>query len=152
MFKAYIDSPVGVLEVVCSAKGLTNINFVKKKKVPSYNKVLLKCESQLKDYFSGKRKSFDLPLDLSGSTFEKKVWGELKRIPYGKTKSYKEISVSINNNYASRAVGNANKKNCIPIIIPCHRVIKSNGDIGGYSAGLWRKKWLLEHEARHKSL
>ncbi len=148
MYKAYIDSPLGVLEIISSDKGINKINFVQKKKEGSYNKILIECEKQLRKYFSGKIKKFDLPIDVSGSLFEEKVWKSLARINYGETKSYKEIAESINNPRASRAIGNANKKNLIPIIIPCHRVISSDGSIGGYSAGLWRKKWLLMHEKK----
>ncbi len=148
MYKAYLDSPLGVLEIISSGKGITRLGFVKKKKTSSYNKALSECRKQLVEYFKGKRKKFSVPLDVSGSDFEEKTWRELKRIPYGKTRSYKEIALRVNNNAASRAIGNANGKNCVPIIIPCHRVISNNGSLGGYSSGLWRKKWLLVHEKK----
>ncbi|MEA4815920.1 MAG: methylated-DNA--[protein]-cysteine S-methyltransferase [Lachnospiraceae bacterium] len=108
--------------------------------------IIKKTSAQLNEYFEGKRKSFDLPLSPNGTPFEKKVWNALLEIPYGKTKSYKEIAQKIGNPKACRAVGNANGKNHIAIIIPCHRVIASNGGLGGYSSGLEYKKALLEIE------
>lgn len=101
---------------------------------------------QLMEYFSGKRKAFDLPLAITGTGFQKKVWEELRHIPYGKTLSYLGLSRQIGNVKAIRAVGHANGQNPLAIIIPCHRVIGSDGSLTGYAGGLWRKKWLLEHE------
>lgn len=101
---------------------------------------------QLNEYFEGKRKGFDIPLVLLGTDFQKKVWGELLRIPYGTTRSYKQQAMAINNLGAIRAVGTANGDNKIAIIIPCHRVIGNNGKLTGYGGGLWRKKKLLEIE------
>ena len=109
--------------------------------------VLIKtCYKQLCEYLKGNRKSFDLPLNPKGTDFQKRVWSELTKIPYGKTKSYKQIAESIKSPKACRAVGLANNKNPIPIIIPCHRVVGSNGDLIGYAGGLHRKKFLLNLE------
>ncbi|MBI1225245.1 MAG: methylated-DNA--[protein]-cysteine S-methyltransferase [Bacteroidetes bacterium] len=105
---------------------------------------------QLNDYFDGKRKDFGLPLDLTGTAFQQQVWTELLQIPYGKTRSYKEQATNIGNPKAVRAVARANGDNRISIIIPCHRVIGSDGELTGYGGGLWRKKWLLEHEQNSK--
>jgi methylated-DNA-[protein]-cysteine S-methyltransferase len=102
--------------------------------------------SQLKQYFDGKRKEFKLPLDLRGSDFQKKVWKELLKIPYGKTVSYKKVAEKVGGDSYVRAVGKANASNPIPIIIPCHRVINTNGKIGGYSLGIQLKEKLLELE------
>ena len=109
---------------------------------------------QLKEYFNGKRLTFSVPIcfdKLDGTPFQKKVWREIKKIPYGKTISYAELARRAGFSKAYRAVGSACGRNPIPIIIPCHRVVASNGKIGGFSGELWRKKWLLEFEARNIS-
>jgi O-6-methylguanine DNA methyltransferase len=105
--------------------------------------------SQLKKYLNGQLKKFDCPLDPKGTPFEKKVWSALMKIPYGRTKSYKEIAQSIGHPKAFRAVGNANGNNSLPLIIPCHRVIESNGGLGGFGHGIKIKKRLLEFEKSH---
>ena len=105
--------------------------------------------AQLKKYLKGELKNFDCSLDTKGTSFEKKVWSALKRIPYGKTRSYKDIAKSIGNPKAFRAVGNANGRNPIPLIIPCHRVIESNGGLGGFGHGLKVKARLLNLERAH---
>jgi methylated-DNA-[protein]-cysteine S-methyltransferase len=110
------------------------------------NKAVL---SQLKRYLKGELQRFDCPLDFGGTPFEKKVWSELAKIPYGETRSYKEIAKAIGHPKAFRAVGNANGKNPLPLIIPCHRVIKSNGGLGGFGHGIKVKKQLLDFEKSH---
>lgn len=105
---------------------------------------------QLSDYFSGKRNTFDIPIKMVGSDFQKQVWQELLKIPYGCTTSYGEIAARISNPSASRAVGLANGNNPIGIIVPCHRVIGANGSLTGYAGGMDRKRFLLDHERRHK--
>ncbi|MCU0371019.1 MAG: methylated-DNA--[protein]-cysteine S-methyltransferase [Bacteroidales bacterium] len=102
---------------------------------------------QLDEYFSRDRKTFDLPLDLHGTDFQRRVWNELLHIPYGKTVTYKELALKLGDIAAIRAVAAANGANPVSIIIPCHRVIGSDGSLTGYAGGLWRKKWLLEHES-----
>ncbi len=111
--------------------------------------LLHKASSQLKEYFSSNRKEFSLPLNPTGTPFQKKVWKALLSIPYGETKSYKDIAVLIGNPKASRAIGMANNKNPISIFIPCHRVIGSNGKLVGYGGGLSMKKYLLDLEKRN---
>jgi methylated-DNA-[protein]-cysteine S-methyltransferase len=111
---------------------------------------IMKCVRQLDEYFAGTRKEFDLPLRPVGTPFQMKVWKALQKIKYGKTRSYKDIAGSIKNPNAVRAVGGANGKNPISIVIPCHRVITNDGKIGGYGGGLWRKEWLLDHESKGK--
>lgn len=108
--------------------------------------LIKEAAKQLNEYFKGKRKVFDLPLDLSGTAFQTKVWQELLKIPYGKTVSYKDISIAINNPKAYRAVGMANNKNRIMIVVPCHRVIGSNKKLIGYAGGLKLKEYLLDLE------
>jgi methylated-DNA-[protein]-cysteine S-methyltransferase len=126
---------------------LLSVEFVDKKSSQVKSNFLIgKVLKQLDQYFKGERKEFDLPLFLGGTPFQNQVWNELQKIPYGETFSYKELAVKLGNEKATRAVGNANGKNLISIIIPCHRVIGSNKKLTGYAGGLDRKKWLLEHE------
>jgi len=112
------------------------------------NDILISCAGQLDEYFAGKRNEFRIKTNPSGTSFQEGVWKELLNIPYGTTISYLELSRRLNNEKAIRAVGSANGKNPINIIIPCHRVIGADGSLTGYGGGLWRKKWLLEHEAK----
>ncbi len=144
---AYFDSPIGFFEIAASEQAIGSL-FFREETFPS-NKpsgVLKNCFNQLTEYFEGKRKIFSLDLDLEGTDFQKKVWNELLKIPFGETISYLELSERIGNVKAIRAVGNANGKNPVSIIVPCHRVIGANGRLIGYGGGLWRKRWLLEFE------
>jgi O-6-methylguanine DNA methyltransferase len=145
----YFESPIGLIEIQSEGGSIVSLDFLKEKRYEErLEPTLGEAKNQLKDYFNGKRKKFDLPLKMNGTKFQNRVWSELTKIPYGKTLSYKEIAVGIGNDNACRAVGNANNKNKVAIIIPCHRVVGSNGKLVGYEGGLWRKKWLLEHESR----
>ncbi|SFW28430.1 methylated-DNA-[protein]-cysteine S-methyltransferase [Sinomicrobium oceani] len=108
------------------------------------------CVYQLREYFSGERHEFDLKLNPSGSDFQKKVWDALQEISYGKTMSYLELSKKLGDVKAIRAVAGANARNPLWIVVPCHRVIGNDGSLTGYAGGLWRKKWLLEHESPYK--
>ena len=123
-----------------------NHNFIENKE----NKIIRQTIKQLDEYFRGKRKKFELPLNPKGTEFQKKVWLQLMKIPYGKTATYKDIATLIGNSNASRAVGNANNKNPIAIIIPCHRVIGSNNKLTGYAGGLDKKEKLLNLEKNNK--
>jgi AraC family transcriptional regulator of adaptative response/methylated-DNA-[protein]-cysteine methyltransferase len=116
--------------------------------IPGEHPLFQILSEQINEYFAGTRKDFDLPLHLIGTEFQKNVWRGLRQIPYGTTKSYKQQSIFLGNEKAIRAVARANGENGIAIIIPCHRVIGENGHLTGYGGGLWRKKWLLEHEAK----
>lgn len=156
---AYYQSPLGTISIKASAYAVTEILFVNSYKgskinedeldlTPSQSPVINNCITQLNEYFSGERKLFDLPLSHTGTVFQKEVWCELMNIPYGKKISYLELSKRIENIKAIRAVGTANGSNKICIVVPCHRVIGSNGDLVGYGGDLWRKKWLLDHEAK----
>lgn len=146
-----LDSPIGPLEIHASDSGVTAIHFSRAKK-PALRKsnhpILRECQKQLQEYFAGKRKQFDLPLDFTGTEFQKKVWLELAKIPFGKTTSYAELARRVGNPKACRAVGQANNKNPIPLVIPCHRVIGKNGDLVGFAGRLDIKKRLLNHECR----
>ena len=147
-FKAYYLSPIGPLEVSGTSEGIVSVTFVKTRLPNDRN--LPECVKegirQLEEYFKGARKNFSLKLLLQGTPFQKLVWQRLNKIPYGKLVSYGDVAKAIGKPNAYRAVGNANNKNPIPIIIPCHRVIGSDGTLVGYGGGLWRKEWLLDHE------
>ena len=147
MEKTYYLSPIGLLEIMGSEKGVAAITFAANvDSVIQYPPCLTECIKQLDEYFNDKRKVFNITTDIEGSDFQKKVWAEIYKIPFGKTKSYHDISKKIGNTDAVRAVGHAASKNPVSIIIPCHRVIGSDGKLVGYAGGLWRKKWLLDFE------
>ena len=149
MEKTYYLSPIGLLEIKGSSKGIASISFIANVDSVIENPPCLQnCVNQLNDFFNGKRKIFNLDFDLQGTDFQKKVWNEILKIPFGKTKTYNQIAIKLNNKEAVRAVGNALGKNPVAIIIPCHRIIGSNGKLVGYAGGLWRKKWLLNFENR----
>ena len=142
-------SPVGILEIKSDNQAITEVRLLNNNPVlrhTSENPIIEKVCHQLNEYFAGKRKKFDLPLSPKGTVFQQAVWKQLQEIPYGKTISYSQLAKSINNPKACRAVGSANGKNPVIIIIPCHRVIASNGGLGGYACGLDIKKQLLELE------
>lgn len=149
-----IESLIGPLYIVASEKGLKGIHFKKQKvTIPtslSESKIEVKnlkqAVRQITEYFDKKRKQFDLPLDIEGTAFQKKVWNQLSKIPYGKTVSYKDVAVKIKNEKAVRAVGTANGRNPICIVVPCHRVIAADGTLGGYTGGLHIKTKLLALE------
>lgn len=148
-----INSKIGPLYLVASAQALHGV-FWKSQKAPKEvgnsleSRLLDKAEDQINEYLSGQRRSFDIPLELEGTDFQKKVWAELVKIPYGQTRSYKEIAKNLKDANASRAVGTANGRNPISLIVPCHRVIASDGTLGGYAGGLPIKKFLLKLEKK----
>ncbi len=149
---AYINSPLGVTKITGSSEGLSSI-IVLDSEEPLTNVIPESLEDavyQLNEYFEGIRTEFQLDLNPEGTEFQKKVWLELQNIPYGRTASYMELSKLIGDAKAIRAVGAANGRNPLWIVIPCHRVIGSDGSLTGYAGGLHRKKWLLEHESPHK--
>jgi O-6-methylguanine DNA methyltransferase len=119
--------------------------------IPGSDPVLDQVEAEAREYFEGRRQHFSIPLDIKGTPFEKAVWNQLTRIPYGTTRSYGDIAAKLGKPGAARAVGRANGANYIPIIIPCHRVIEANGSLRGFGGGLWRKQYLLALEMRHRS-
>ena len=148
LFKAYYRSPIGMIEIESSDSAIGAVTFVDKEGDASENApdVLLQCLKELDDYFAGRRKDFSVKLSQDGTEFQKKVWNELLGIPFGKTVSYLDIAKKLANAKSIRAVGGANGKNKIAIIVPCHRVIGHNFELVGYAGGKWRKQWLLEHE------
>lgn len=156
---SFFQSPIGILQIKATDEHINAVLFTNTLKSAVRNTLpeikesghplIKECEKQLMEYFDGQRVRFDLPLEQHGSIFQQKVWAALTTIPFGRTISYLELSKRIGNVKAIRAVGTANGGNSISIIVPCHRVIGSNGDLTGYSGDLWRKKWLLDHEGKY---
>lgn len=157
-----MNSPVGTLTIIASPKGLHAILWDIDRKTKQYetiistltysekNKIILQTKKQLNEYFSGKRKVFDLPLVLEGTAFQQSAWKQLQKIPYAKTISYGEQATKIGDKNKARAVGMANGLNPISIVIPCHRVIGSNGRLVGFGGGIDRKAYLLNLETMHE--
>ena len=147
METAFIKTPLGIAKITGDEQGIASISILEEgtitKKIP---KDLKEAINQLQDYFNGKRTSFDFKLNPQGTEFQQKVWQALLEIPFGKTVSYMDITKKLGDVKAIRAVASANGKNPLWIVVPCHRVIGTDGSLTGYAGGLWRKKWLLEHE------
>ena len=159
----WLDTPLGSMLAIADERGLYLLEFVDRRGcereierlrmrtksaiIPGDNAILHQLKNELKDYFLGHKFTFATPLHFIGSDFQKSVWEELQRIPVGQTRSYAELAFAVGRPAATRAVGTANGANPLAIIVPCHRVINSNGELGGYGGGLPRKQWLLEHES-----
>lgn len=148
LYTLCFDSPIGVLEIETNENSLLSVSIIDKKRKASKIIPLIARETykQLNEYFKGTRTKFNLRILLEGTEFQKKVWNQLINIPYGQIETYRGIAENIGNIKASRAVGNANNKNKILIIVPCHRVIASSGKLNGYREGIEKKEWLLNHE------
>lgn len=149
----YYASPMGIIKISGTDTFISEVHFCKEDFIappalPPPHQLLQNCKEQLFQYFNGQRQVFDLPLAQKGTNFQQGVWQLLTQIPFGKTINYLDLARQTGDAKATRAVANANGKNVIAIIVPCHRVIGSNGTLTGYAGGLWRKKWLLEHEAK----
>jgi methylated-DNA-[protein]-cysteine S-methyltransferase len=148
MQQAYIKTPLGTALIEGDENGIVKISTLDgdvalSEAVPG---ILAEAVQQLEDYFAGKRRDFSFKMNPQGTEFQKKVWQALLEIPFGTTTSYQELAVKLGDIKAIRAVASANGKNPLWIVVPCHRVIGSDGSLTGYAGGLWRKKWLLEHE------
>lgn len=153
-YYSYYPSPIGVLEIITTSTGVVSTLFLEAtdsvgENSPNPPEILTSAVKQFDEYFNGIRKDFTLKCEPDGTLFQRNVWSELLKIPYGKTWSYKELATALGNDKMSRAVGKANSKNRISIIIPCHRVIGTNNSLTGYAGGLERKEWLLAHEKKH---
>ncbi len=147
MQTAYIKTPLGIATIIGDENGVSEISVSQEGEVSTIiPAVLQEAVLQLQDYFEKKRTSFDFKINLKGTEFQQKVWKGLLEIPFGKTMSYMELSKNMGDAKAIRAVASANGKNPLWIVVPCHRVIGTDGSLTGYAGGLWRKKWLLEHE------
>ncbi|MGI2326933.1 methylated-DNA--[protein]-cysteine S-methyltransferase [Planococcus sp. YIM B11945] len=149
----YLDfqSPIGAVEIIGTPDGISSVLFKEEDVLvhlpgPETPQVLMDCLKELTEYFKGERMHFTVPLISEGTEFQWKVWQALKNIRYAETASYREVADAVGSPKAVRAVGNANSKNKISIIVPCHRVIGSNGKLTGYAGSLSRKEWLLQHE------
>jgi len=145
---AYVKTPVGIAKIEGDEQGISAISILDDEISTSSDipKNIKKAAKELVEYFEGKRHDFSFDLNPRGTDFQKAVWNELRNIPFGKTASYLELSKKLGDIKAIRAVASANGKNPLWIAVPCHRVIGSDGSLTGYAGGLWRKKWLLEHE------
>ncbi|GLI85376.1 methylated-DNA--protein-cysteine methyltransferase [Rossellomorea marisflavi] len=151
-----MDTPLGILEIIGTNEAVSSILFVEREegvymRGDDTPDVLIDCHDQLVEYFNGSRRTFSFPVRVKGTDFQKRVWKGLLDLAYGETGSYKELALSIGNEKAIRAVGSANGKNKLSIVIPCHRIIGSNGTMTGYAGGVWRKEWLLRHEGKHEN-
>lgn len=151
-----VPSPIGPIRLTARGNALTGVFMLKHKYGPDgfaaeergASAVLDEAETQLGAYFAGTLRDFDLPLEPDGSDFQRRVWGQLRAIPFGETTSYLALAKRVGDARSVRAVGSANGRNPISIIIPCHRVVGSDGSLVGYGGGLERKRWLLDHEMR----
>lgn len=158
-YRALYRSPIGTIEIVGTEAGVSALNFYDVKEERSGRRTkgdpprpVAAALAQLDEYFRGDRRSFTVKLDLGGTPFQRSVWGELLAVGYGRTTTYKAIAEAVGRPAATRAVGGANHSNPVSIIVPCHRVVGSDGRLTGYGGGLWRKEWLLRHEARDIAL
>ncbi|MBS1580334.1 MAG: methylated-DNA--[protein]-cysteine S-methyltransferase [Bacteroidetes bacterium] len=153
LYYTYYESPVGLLKIGGTEHYIAELSFVDNKEQvihgePGVSDVIHQCTEQLIEFFQGRRKVFNVPVHQEGTDFQKKVWNELLDIPFGKTISYLDLAKKLGDPKVIRAAASTNGKNNIAIIVPCHRVIGSDKSLTGYSGGLWRKKWLLQHEFR----
>lgn len=148
---SYYHSPIGLIEIKSIDEKICSILFTETESEPSYHNspAISNCIKQLKEYFSGNRLIFELPTIQDGTLFQKQVWDKLSEIPYGTTASYGQLAKQLGDIKNVRAVGTANSKNKLLIIVPCHRIIGATGSLTGYSGELWRKEWLLKHEIEH---
>jgi methylated-DNA-[protein]-cysteine S-methyltransferase len=147
MFCSTLSTPIGLLIIKATTDELEFIGFDLNDVEENPSELTEYAKKQVQEYFNGQRTTFDFPLEQPGTTFQKTVWNELLNIAPGKPISYAALSRKMNSPLAIRAIASANGKNKLLIVIPCHRVIGSSGDLVGYAGGLWRKRWLLEHEA-----
>jgi methylated-DNA-[protein]-cysteine S-methyltransferase len=152
-----VDSPIGPLTLSASDGFLTGTYMHEQRHAPTTASQwhrddgwFAEAAEQLDQYFAGTRSRFDLPIRMDGTDFQRRVWTQLQAIPYGETISYGELARRVGSPHAWRAVGSANGRNPVAVIVPCHRVIASDGSLGGYGGGLPRKTWLLDHEAAHR--
>jgi len=152
MYLSKLESPIGQMIIKANEMEVYCINFPDQLTNENPSEITEIAKAQFVEYFEGKRNDFDFPMIQTGTDFQKNVWNELRKIEAGKPITYAALAKRMKNPLAIRAIASANGRNNIMIAIPCHRIIGSNGDLVGFSAGLWRKKWLLEHEAKITSI
>lgn len=147
---AFYKSPVGYIKIMATPHFITCLEFMDDEEIDFHttfsNPLIIEAIEQFIQYFNGQRRVFTFPIEQTGTPFQQKIWNELQHIPFGKTISYLELAVIYGDRKATRAVAGANSKNKIAIVVPCHRVIGAHRELVGYAGGLWRKRWLLEHE------
>lgn len=151
--EVYIETPLGIATISGDENGIASVSVTKESTTTPSNKIPIHLQdavTQLQEYFENQRTDFDLTLNPTGTYFQKKVWDELLNIPFGKTASYLDMAKRLGDPKCIRAAATANGKNPLWIIVPCHRVIGTDGSLTGYAGGLWRKKWLLDHESPAK--
>ena len=146
IYQSYLETPIGFIRILSNGNQLINLSFQETDGPEDPDQITEWTKTQLAEYFSGARTLFNIPLLLDGSEFESRVWKALQQIPYGTTISYKSLAKQIDRPNGMQAVGSANGRNPLAVIVPCHRVIGHNGDLKGYAGGIERKKWLLKHE------
>lgn len=148
IYNSFYESPTGWIEIRADEIGLVSVLFLDEKPSAEVlpNHITKQAEQELREYFEGNRKEFTVALHAKGTDFQHQVWKQLMELPYGKTATYLDISNQLGDSKLTRAVGSANGKNPICVIVPCHRVIGSDGSLTGYAGGMQRKKWLLQHE------
>lgn len=151
IYQVDYQSPIGIIEIMGTEEGVSSVLFTEREEIkhpvqPDTPQVLKECMTQLEEYFRGERLEFSVPVMSKGTEFQTKVWSALTTVGYAETASYRDIAVKVGSDKAVRAVGNANSKNKLTIIVPCHRVIGSSGKLTGYAGTLSRKEWLLNHE------
>jgi methylated-DNA-[protein]-cysteine S-methyltransferase len=159
VYTAHYESPIGTIEIQGTEAGVSGLNFVDLKEEKTARRMkdsppgpVADALAQLEGYFHGDRTVFSVKLDLRGTDFQKKVWAKLLRVKFGQTTTYKALAEAVGNPASTRAVGGANHRNPVSIIVPCHRVVGSDGRLTGYGGGLWRKDWLLRHEGHDRLL
>ena len=159
VYTAHYESPIGTIEIQGTEAGVSGLNFVDLKEEKTARRMkdrppgpVADALAQLEGYFYGDRTAFTVKLDLRGTDFQKKVWAKLLRVKFGQTTTYKALAEAVGNPASTRAVGGANHRNPVSIIVPCHRVVGSDGRLTGYGGGLWRKDWLLRHEGHDRLL
>ena len=145
-YVAYIETPIGFLRIRSNGNAIIEIMFIDTNGLENGDRHTGSAVTQLREYFEGSRTQFQLPIEFKGTEFERSVWNELKNIPYGATKNYAEIASKLSDKTVAIAVGAANAKNPMAVVVPCHRVIGANRNLSGYAGGLHRKEWLLRHE------
>ena len=157
MYLGYCQCPIGIIEIEATKKALVSVKIFSADSLMNNadikeNAIIKKTKKQLGEYFAHKRKVFDLLLCYNGSEFQQKVWNEIGKIPFGKTITYGQLALKLGSKQLTRAVGNSTGKNPFWIIVPCHRIVGSHGELMGYAGGLWRKQFLLEHESSQLKL